>query len=211
MSYFDVSGISKSYHGIPVFSDIQFVVDRGQFTWVRGDNGSGKTTLCKIIAGMIKPDQGQVRFQGKEIVNMSAYKRMHDFLAYMPQESVLLYDYSVKQNLDFTRELLGNRKYTWPENISKLLKELFNTDNFGSKATFNLSRGERRKLDFYIMLMADSAIYLFDEPFSGLDQKSKKIISDILGLLKKGNKTIVLIEHDVPSELNQIIDQKVEL
>jgi ABC-type multidrug transport system ATPase subunit len=211
MNLIEVSGISKSYYKLPVLNDKSFSSQPGELLWVSGDNGSGKSTLCKILAGMIAPDTGSIKFRGNDLRKIPPYKRMHDFLSYMPQDSALLYDQTVQQNIDFTTELLGKRKYSWSDAMANLLHGLFNKDEFWGKNIASLSRGERRKLEFFITLMADSAIYLFDEPFSGLDQKSRKIISEIFELMKKENKTLVLIEHDIPSELNSIIDQKVEL
>ena len=211
MSYFELTQISKFYNKIHVLSDVNFSLEQGQMIWVSGDNGSGKTTLCKIIGGMISANTGTILFDNREIKNMPAYKRMHDFLAYMPQESILLFDYNVQQNLEFTKELLGKRIFSWSEKLSILMNTLFKKDDYALQNAALLSRGERRKLEFYITLLANSAIYLFDEPFSGLDLKSKKLIVKTMELLKKESKTIILIEHDIPEELSKIIDQKITL
>jgi lipopolysaccharide export system ATP-binding protein len=211
MSYFEVSKVNKFYNKILVLSEVNFSLDQGQMIWVSGDNGSGKTTLCKIISGMLAADNGSILLQDEDIKKMPAHKRMHDFLAYMPQESILLYDYNVDQNLKFTIELLGDRIFSWSEKLLEIMNALFKKDEFASQNTVNLSRGERRKLEFYITLLANSEIYLFDEPFSGLDANSKMLMVKTLELLKMESKTIILIEHDIPKELSKIIDQKVVL
>jgi ABC-type multidrug transport system ATPase subunit len=211
MSYLEVSKINKFYNKIPVLSEVNFSLEQGEMIWISGDNGSGKSTLCKIISGMLTANNGSVIFQNEDIKKIPSYQRIHDFLAYMPQESILLYDYNVDQNLKFTIELLGDRLWDWSEKLSEAMNTLFNKDEFSSQSAAHLSRGERRKLEFYITLLANSAIYLFDEPFSGLDVNSKKIIVKTLELLKKEFKTIILIEHDIPEELAKIIDKKVNL
>jgi len=182
----------------PLLRGISLSVDSHSFVSVIGPNGSGKTTLLKILAGILRPERGEVRILGKPLDRHADVSRL---LAYVPQTLVLDFEIGV---LDFV--LLGRnpggRLLGGPgeEDVEAALKSLdaIRMLDFAKKDLSRLSGGERQKIVIAKALAQDTPFILLDEPTSHLDLRNQLEILDVLErLATRGGKKIVSIMHDV--------------
>ena len=160
--------------------------EKGRTIMVMGENGAGKTTLLDVISGMAIPDSG-------ELVSSAR-------ISYAPQESDD--SFFLPTVLDeFSYSLRGKRKDELKEIAQKLLSSLSLSQEFLFKSPFSLSGGEKRLLSIALALATDPDFLLLDESLSGLDYKGYKALRNLLVILHKEKKGVILITHD-PSILD---------
>lgn len=160
--------------------------EKGRTIMVMGENGAGKTTLLDVISGMTIPDSG-------ELVSSAR-------ISYAPQESDD--SFFLPTLLDeFSYSLRGKRKDEVKEIAQKLLSSFSLSQEFLFKSPFSLSGGEKRLLSIALALATDPDFLLLDESLSGLDYKGYKALRNLLVILHKEKKGVILITHD-PSILD---------
>jgi ABC-type multidrug transport system ATPase subunit len=171
------SGISKRFGKTPALDALSFAVPKGAFYLVAGPNGSGKTTLLGIMAGVIKPDSGELGVNGS--------------VGYCSQLPLIYEDLSVVQNLEVFSSMLGARGSGMKRNI-----ELLQLDSFLSRQAGELSPGVKKKLELAVSLLGGPDVLVLDEPTTGLDRESS---SELLAFLKTipGGKTVVVATHQL--------------
>ena len=205
-----VDNLSKSYNSVNLLNQLTFEVNENELILLSGVNGSGKSTLLKILMGLEKKQSGKVLLAGQLIDKRKCFERINLGMSYMPQNFFLLEDYSVKDNLNFVIHAL-KKKYQEPtENIFNLFHQVLNLNNLYDKKISVLSRGERRKVEFWITLLKPKKLLLLDEPFSGWDVSSRSVVSQILEELKR-ECSIILVEHQIDKTLQSIIDFELSL
>ena len=205
-----VDNLSKSYNSVNLLNQLTFEVNENELILLSGVNGSGKSTLLKILMGLEKKQSGKVLLAGQLIDKRKCFERINLGMSYMPQNFFLLENYSVKDNLNFVIHAL-KKKYQEPtENISNLFHQVLNLNNLYDKKISVLSRGERRKVEFWITLLKPKKLLLLDEPFSGCDVSSRSVVSQILEELKR-ECSIILVEHQIDKKLQSIIDFELSL
>lgn len=205
-----VDNISKSYNSVNLLNQLTFEVNENELTLLSGVNGSGKSTLLKILMGLEKKQSGKVLLAGQLIDKRKCFERINLGMSYMPQNFFLLEDYSVKDNLNFIIHTL-KKKYQEPtENISNLFNQVLDLNNLYDKKISVLSRGERRKVEFWTTLLKPKKLLLLDEPFSGWDGNSRSVAYKILEKLKS-ECSIILVEHQIDKTLQSIIDSELSL
>lgn len=184
----------KRYRSKTVIDHASLELEEGRIYALLGQNGSGKTTLMKMITGLVKREQGEILYQGKEIGIQSKSE-----VAYMPTEAYF-YDYMTVEDVgkyysDFFKDFNKNR---FEELISKL--ELGHKD----KAK-HLSSGQVAKLKLAATLARDAKLYLLDEPLNGIDILSRDLITTTILEVSSENNTIVISSHLV-DEIEKIVD-----
>ena len=196
MALLTVSGISKQENGKLTVNDINFTQDPFQKIAIAGETGSGKTTLLKMIAGLIQPDAGEIRFGNKRV--LGPYEKLipgHPGIAYLSQHFELRNNYRVEEELVAANKLKdedATRLYTVCR-IEHLLK----------RKTDQLSGGERQRIALAKLLTAFPELLLLDEPFSNLDAVHKNIIkSVILDIGEKLNISCIMVSHDAMDTLS---------
>lgn len=160
--------------------------EKGRTIMVMGENGAGKTTLLDVISGMAIPDSG-------ELVSSER-------ISYAPQESDDSFFLPTVLN-EFSYSLRGKRKDELKEIAQKLLSSFSLSQEFLFKSPFSLSGGEKRLLSKALALATDPDFLLLDESLSGLDYKGYKALRNLLVILHKEKKGVILITHD-PSILD---------
>lgn len=160
--------------------------EKGRTIMVMGENGAGKTTLLDVISGMAIPDSG-------ELVSSER-------ISYAPQESDDSFFLPTVLN-EFSYSLRGKRKDELKEIAQKLLSSFSLSQEFLFKSPFSLSGGEKRLLSIALALATDPDFLLLDESLSGLDYKGYKALRNLLVILHKEKKGVILITHD-PSILD---------
>ncbi|MBW8826338.1 MAG: ABC-F family ATP-binding cassette domain-containing protein [Acidobacteria bacterium] len=185
----EVESITKSYGGPPIFSDIDFALERGERLMIMGLNGAGKTSLLRIIAGRSDQDAGEVRFG----LNVSA--------GYYAQEH---------ENVDGSRDLLSHIQEAADQPLAELRGLLGMYGLSGDKAfqdAGTLSGGEKTKLSLAMLTAGRHNLLLLDEPTNNLDPPSRTAVAHALAGWKG---TMVLVSHD-PDFVRELAPQRVLL
>lgn len=181
------------YHS--VFDEVSFDLYPGQMLLLKGNNGSGKTSLLKIIAGLIRPYNGEVTYKGEEVLTTnSGYIKQ---VLYIGHLSALKPELSVYDNIQLF-SLYHNFKYT-----KKRLKEVlegFDLDFYLNERLANLSAGNQRKLALAKIMLKQANLLLLDEPFVGVDQKGIKFVEKFIkGYLREGGMVIISSHNNLDS------------
>lgn len=179
-----------------IIKDIKLKISKNKIVGISGESGSGKTTLMNIILGILEPDVGTVNYGNKNINKLGS--EWFDIIKFVPQ-NIFLQDTSLKQNIAFGLDDkdIDEKKIREVINLVNL-QDLIDNDgmykSLGERGV-KLSGGQIQRLGIARSLYFDPEIIIMDEPTSALDSKNEKILIEILLLLKKRKKTIVLISH----------------
>ena len=179
-----------------LLENITFTVSSGEVVVIRGKNGQGKSTLFKIIAGMLKPQEGKVRLfrNNIEIALKNQFKEIG--FVFQNPESHFFYD-TIREELGSFEK---NAKF-------KILQETFLSGIDLDRSPFLLSEGEKRRLSLLMTVFLDKSIFLYDEPTFGQDQQSINAIVEMIMHLKTLGKVQIIISHD--ELFNNVIASKV--
>jgi NitT/TauT family transport system ATP-binding protein len=174
---------------------VNFSIKRGELFCILGPSGCGKTTLLNIMAGFEKPTSGKVSINGKEVT-----KPNPNYIT-MFQEYCLFSWRTVLENVTFGLEVKGIPKLK-RENIAKKYIKMVHLEGFENKYPSHLSGGMQRRVAIARTLAVNPEIIFMDEPFAGLDAFTKaKMENELIDILAKEGKTIVLITHDIDTAL----------
>ncbi len=188
----EVSGLTKNYGKLAAVSGVSFRADHGETIGLLGPNGAGKTTTVSIIAGLLRPDSGEVLIEGKKISgDTDPVKRK---IGLVPQDMALYPQLTARDNLTFFAALysLGGAKAR--QAIEEALNLVALSDRAGDKVE-TFSGGMKRRLNLAAALLHDPQILLLDEPTVGVDPQSRNAIFDNLETLKKRGKTLIYTTH----------------
>ncbi len=186
-----VCGVSKNYGDVEALKDLSLDFPRGQLTSLLGPSGCGKTTLLKIIAGLLPPTSGEVEVNGKIVTGPGPDR------AFVFQDFALLPWASVIRNVAFGLELRGVAK---SERESIAQKYIRNVGLVGFENSFphELSGGMRQRVGLARALSVDAQVLLMDEPFSAVDEQTRrKFQEDLLSLVQNENKTFIFVTHSI--------------
>ncbi len=193
-------GLVKTYHGKQVVDGVDLRIGAGEVVGLLGPNGAGKTTSFYMIMGLIKPDGGQVIFQGQDVTPLPMYKRARLGMGYLSQEPSVFRKMTVEDNIMCILETLDLSREERQERLQHLLDGLGLTALAGQKA-LTLSGGERRRLEITRALVTNPSFIMLDEPFSGVDPKAVYEVHKIITRLKDMNLGILITDHNVRETL----------
>lgn len=185
--------VNKRYQGFHAVKDLSLEVKRGEIFGIIGHNGAGKTTTLKMIVGLLAPTSGTIEVLGKNMMKHSTELKRH--IGYLPEESPLYENMTVREYLKFFAELYRLPGAKARERIESLLDSL-NLEG-RDKYTGALSKGMKRKVAIARTLLHDPQLLILDEPNSGLDPLTSFFIIDYLKKLNSEGKTIVLSAHNL--------------
>ncbi|HXF09429.1 MAG TPA: LPS export ABC transporter ATP-binding protein [Desulfuromonadaceae bacterium] len=195
--------LAKAYSGRRVVNGVSVNVGAGEVVGLLGPNGAGKTTTFNMVVGIVKPDEGQVQYGGQNIASLPMHRRARLGIGYLTQEPSVFRKLTVEQNIlailetcKLTREERGVR-------LKYLLEELDLTPVAKSKA-FQLSGGEKRRLEITRALVTDPKLLLLDEPFSGIDPIAVYEVQKIVRRLRDRGLGILITDHNVRETLKLI-------
>lgn len=195
------NNIKKTYKGRNVVNGVSVEVNQGEIVGLLGPNGAGKTTSFYMIVGLVKPDQGTVFLDEKDITDYPMYKRAQLGLGYLPQEVSVFRKLSVEDNIMAILEMTQLNKIERKERLEQLLEEFSLTHvrkNLGNR----LSGGEKRRTEIARALATNPKFVLLDEPFAGVDPIAVEDIQSIVSDLKKKNIGILITDHNVQETLS---------
>lgn len=199
-SLLELHNIYYSYHTLDTetraLSDLSFSVQPGTFTAVVGPSGCGKSTLLSLICGLMKPDAGEILLNGIPL------KENSPLIGYMLQHDHLLDWRSIYRNVTLGPEICGTLNTATKKRAYKLLEQ-YGLRQFASARPSQLSGGMRQRAALIRTLLPDPQLLLLDEPFSALDYQTRLSVSDdVWAILKKENKTALLITHDISEAIS---------
>lgn len=187
-----IDHLYRSYRGIPAVSDVCFQVRFGEIVGFLGPNGAGKSTTVKIITGMLRPNDGRVLFEGRDIHD--DLRSWRATFGYIPEEAHLYNWMSAMEYLQLVGRLRGMDERTIREKAEGLL-ELLGLDSWRFSPMTMYSKGMRQRVLMAAALMHDPQVLIFDEPLSGLDVLSSRLFRDLLRELAAAGKAILYISH----------------
>jgi lipopolysaccharide export system ATP-binding protein len=190
----------KVYRGRRVVDGVSLEMKQGEIVGLLGPNGAGKTTTFYMIVGLIRPAEGRVLLDGRNISHMPMYKRARAGIGYLPQEASVFRELSVIDNLRLVLEHSGLPTAEQRARAAQLLEELHIAHLRDHRAK-TLSGGERRRVEIARALATSPAFILLDEPFTGVDPIAIQDIQQIIAQLKERNIGILITDHNVQATL----------
>ena len=191
----------KKYSDRTVVNHVSVNLKQGEIVGLLGPNGAGKTTTFYMVVGLIKPDEGDVFLDEKEITGLPMYKRAQMGIAYLPQEASVFRKLSVEDNVKAILEMTKLTKLEQKEKLESLLEE-FGLNKVRKNNGDSLSGGERRRTEIARALAVDPKFILLDEPFAGVDPIAVEDIQTIVARLKYKNIGILITDHNVNETLS---------
>jgi NitT/TauT family transport system ATP-binding protein len=186
-----VRGISMHYGAVEALRDVDLDFPRGKLTSLLGPSGCGKTTLLKIIAGLLTPAAGTVEVDGKQVTGPGPER------AFVFQDFALMPWATVLRNVGFGLELRGVARSTREAVARRHIAEVGLT-GFEDKYPHELSGGMRQRVGLARALAVDAEVLLLDEPFSAVDEQTRrKFQEDLIALRANENKTFIFVTHSI--------------
>lgn len=195
--------LAKSYNHRRVVDGVSVHVNAGEIVGLLGPNGAGKTTTFNIIVGIVKPDEGAVQFQAQEITGRPMHERARLGIGYLTQEPSVFRKLSVEENILAILETFPMGAAERALRLKSLLDELDMARLAKSKA-YQLSGGEKRRLEITRALVTSPKLLLLDEPFSGIDPIAVYEVQKIVRRLKERGLGILITDHNVRETLKLI-------
>lgn len=193
MSCIKIINISKSFNDKLVLKNINLEINEGQIISLLGKSGCGKSTTLQLIAGLIKPDSGDILFNNKSVLNVEPSKR--DAVIVF-QDYRLFPHMTIFENIEFGLKVRKLNKTKRVEKVFKLL-ELVKLDNIANKYPNELSGGQSQRVAIARALAVNPKVLLLDEPFSNLDINLRSEMREfVLNLQKELKITTILVTHD---------------
>lgn len=200
-----VEHLRKSYRKKTVIRDFSMELERGEVVALLGPNGSGKTTTFYAIAGLVSPEGGTVRVDGKDVTALPMYRRAQLGIGYLPQEMSIFRGLSVEDNITAILEITEADRHKRRERLEELLSD-FSIEHLRRAPALALSGGERRRVEIARCLAAKPKYLLLDEPFAGVDPISVGDIRHLVADLKKRGIGVLITDHNVRETL-EIVDR----
>ncbi|MFQ5538134.1 MAG: ABC transporter ATP-binding protein [Gemmatimonadota bacterium] len=197
-----VRGVRKRFGSLEVLRDVNLDFTRGRVTSVLGPNAAGKTTLIKMILGLVRPDEGEILFDGVRVNGSSEYRRSIGYMPQLPRFPGNLTGRELAEMLDDVRDFHGS-----PD---ESLVEAFGLTTEMAKPFRALSGGTRQKLNAALAFRYDGDVLILDEPTAGLDPVASRILKDRVDRERQDGRTILLTSHDL-GQLTALTDDVVFL
>ncbi|MCU0797343.1 MAG: LPS export ABC transporter ATP-binding protein [Akkermansiaceae bacterium] len=203
----EATSLRKSYSGRAVVDDVSISVCPGQIVGLLGPNGAGKTTSFYMIAGIVPPDSGSVRFAETDISHLPMHRRARLGLGYLPQEESIFRKLSVTDNLLAVLETRSDLSRKQQHERAEELLERFKITKVRKSLAITLSGGEKRRLAIARTLCTEPRLLMLDEPFAGIDPIAVEDIQKIVRELRERDGLAILITDHSVRETLSIVDR----
>jgi lipopolysaccharide export system ATP-binding protein len=191
----------KRYKKRTVVNNVSVSVEQGEIVGLLGPNGAGKSTSFYMIVGMIRPNEGRVYLDDKNITKLPMYKRARLGVGYLTQEASVFRTMSVRDNILSVLQMTKFSAKEQHERADKLMEE-FSLTHIAKSKGFMLSGGERRRTEIARAMATDPKFILLDEPFAGIDPIAVEDIMEIVKQLKYRNIGVLITDHNVHETLS---------
>jgi branched-chain amino acid transport system ATP-binding protein len=204
--------LRREFGGLIAVSDVSLSVERGHVHAIIGPNGAGKTTLFNLITGKYKPSSGQVIFKGQDISALPAHRRAHLGMGRSYQITNIFPNLTVRENVRLAAQAMSHVNFNIfrrADSYTEFLKradamlDLVGLHGLADTPAQILPHGGKRKLELAILLAPDPELLLLDEPTAGMaSEQVPELIGTIHAVRRAGNKTIVMVEHNMNVVMN---------
>ncbi len=198
-------GLTKSYRRRRVVDQVDVEVRQGEIVGLLGPNGAGKTTTFYMLVGLERPEEGRIYLDGEDISALPMYKRARLGIGYLAQEPSVFRKLTVEDNILAVLETLPISDLERKSRLESLLGELSISHLRKTKA-YQLSGGERRRLEITRALVTQPRFMLLDEPFAGVDPIAVNDIQTIVAGLRGRGIGVLITDHNVEQTLD-IVDR----
>lgn len=190
----DIANLDVSIEGIGILRDINLTIATGEMAGLIGHNGAGKTTLIRAIMGLLPAQRGSIRFKGKDITRLAAWKRAPMRISYMPEDRRLIPELTVTENMlvpAWANKINdGEQRLKW---VYELMPEIA---DFGQRKALQLSGGQQKLVALGRALIPGRELILLDEPFEGVAPVLAKRLSSVIADLRGEGLTVLIAESD---------------
>ncbi len=204
--------VAKHFGGLHAVDGVDLQVAEGAMHSIIGPNGAGKTTLFNLISGYLKPTSGQVFLRGKGITGLPLHRMAHLGIGRSFQITNVFPNLTVFENVRLSAQALGGDNYKvwssartfkrYEEQAAQAIHAVGLSEKAALPAAF-LPHGDKRKLELAIILAGDPQVLLLDEPTAGMaSEQVPSLVRMIADIRKAGNKTIILVEHNMSIVMN---------
>jgi lipopolysaccharide export system ATP-binding protein len=194
-------GLVKRYGDKQAVRGIDLEVHPSEVVGLLGPNGAGKTTTFNMMAGSVRPTEGQVFLGDEDITELPMYRRARMGITYLPQEASIFRKLSVADNVGAILETVEPNRARRKERLAELLAELGLTEK-ASRRGADLSGGERRRVEITRALVLNPQFMMLDEPFAGVDPIAVIDIQKIIEQLKSRGIGVIITDHNVRETLS---------
>ena len=186
-----VKYFSHDSHNLKALGGINLKIESGDFVCLVGPSGCGKSTFLRIVAGLEKPDEGQIIFDGQPVTETGPERIM------VFQEGALFPWLKVQDNVEFGLKMAGISKEERAK-ISHRYLDMMQLTKFADSFTYQLSTGMKQRVAIARALVMDPDVLLMDEPFASLDAQTRDLLLVEMQLIwEKTKKTILFVTHNV--------------
>ena len=192
MPLLEITNLKKYFKNIRAVDDISFCVETGEILGLLGPNGAGKSTAISMIATLLVPDAGTIRFKGKDI--QKDPKSIQKNLGLVPQEIALYPNLSGLENLQFWGKAYGLSGAALKKRIEQVSDVIGIAERLRDKVK-KYSGGMKRRLNIGAALLHEPELIIMDEPTVGIDPQSRNHILDTVKMLAQGGATIIYTSH----------------
>jgi lipopolysaccharide export system ATP-binding protein len=203
MSLLMTERLAKSYRHRRVVDGVSITVAAGEIVGLLGPNGAGKTTTFNMVVGVVRPDEGVVRFDQKEITHAAMHERARAGMGYLTQEPSVFRKLTVEQNILAILETCDLDARERAVRLRYLLEEL-DLVPLAKSLAYQLSGGEKRRLEITRALVTSPKLLLLDEPFAGIDPIAVYEVQKIVRRLRERGLGILITDHNVRETLKLV-------
>ena len=191
----------KRYKTRTVVDHVSIEVNQGEIVGLLGPNGAGKTTTFYMIVGLIKPNEGGIFLEDRELTKEPVYRRAQQGVGYLAQEASVFRRLSVEDNIRAVLQMTDFSKEYQRERLENLIEE-FRLTKVRKSMGIQLSGGERRRTEIARAVAINPKFILLDEPFAGVDPIAVEDIQSIVATLKNKNIGVIITDHNVHETLS---------
>ncbi len=199
----ELKNISVSFEGFLALNELNISLKRGELRAIIGPNGAGKTTFLDVITGKVKPNCGEVLFNGDSLIGKKEHKIARVGIGRKFQSPRIFENLTVEENLEFsvsqsvsTIKLITNKANKEKKQEIEKLLNIINLTNSSKIKAGSLSHGQKQWLEIAMLLGQKPSLMLVDEPVAGLTDEETELTADLLKSLA-GKNTVVVIDHDM--------------
>ena len=193
--------ILKIYKKRKVVNGVSIEVNAGEIVGLLGPNGAGKTTTFYMITGLIRPNGGKIFMDDHDITFLPMYRRARRGIGYLPQEASIFRKLNVEHNILAILETMPLSRSERKNRLEELMTDLDIT-HIAKSMAYNLSGGERRRVEIARALVTEPKFMLLDEPFSGIDPITVEEIQKIIARLRDKGLGVLITDHSVRETLS---------
>ena len=193
----ELRGVVAGYGAGDVLQGVELAVERGSITCIVGPNGAGKSTVLRSVSGLLRPREGEIAFEERDIRGLPPAEILGLGISQVPQSNALFASLTVRDNVLMGAYILRRDRQLVARRLAEVAELFPIVAERGDERAGNLSGGQRRAVEFARSLMLDPTLVMIDEPSVGLDPQSLKVVAGAIRRMIEAEKTLLIVEQNV--------------